>query len=1064
MLRTRGSIQTVFPTIKCIAKQTINLKTNDNGIPGISDSIYIHHGDMVSKKCGRTSVVAMCHVCTKTRISGQTPHKNDFNVLDAYVRFFIDNKGLPRCEYAVFPSGEVFSPISKASVKIPQQVLDLNNPLNVVHVLKLDKCLLKHNFMIYHVASCVCHACRDEYGRPCNSELADLHLIPVTERPSSPSHIEYQSMELYLNQAAQAAGQGRSPMEVAVDAAGQVVGAVVDQVAGAAVAGVYDSVVETGRQAAQQLGEHAYGSGLQAVRHIRNYFTSTSDADGFTFSTFGSKSREQCARMEGGHILAASAPTNNTGGISYAEDVEEVDQVTTNWLTGGGTTVYNTNTGIPKSMLEFNQKDATLASFLCRPVEVGTYSYTHSVTPGTSTAYSPWGSVFASANIKDKLNHFRMFRANLNIKLVVTASPFLYGAVMFSYQPRGFAKSLPDTYGALVCRSQRRNLTVYPQTSAGGFLQVPFIYNRKMADVTSKTLIDELGTLRAIPLDILRNAMGTTPPAVNIRIYAWLSDVAIGGMTQREAYQSFSSEGTGKGNVRVIDEINVSASLANSNSYETNISHICRKESLLFYKDWLSTDAKDAFMFGILSQCGYSGSKTSDAPPFSAVTYYPTPAMYLGQTFRYWRGDMIVRFRILKTPFHRGRLTFVYEPAIGSLLPQPTVQKTRIVDIGLVDEFEITIPFGTTRSWLKTSAINESGFSVSSNNVSDYSDSEYVGGILKCFIDQPLTGPADPSQLRILAYVRAAPNFRLGGPMEVSSSLYYNNVWLAGDQSITSDGTSYGPTAYQSKEKTSGDFANMGTLKENLEMIHATGVDSPVDILDLVRRRELWLVMNNFTTSSNSAQSWFVTYLPFMPKVPRLLTNYSAERFNIVSTFGGITDFRCTTYNQTMLAFMSLMYIGYKGDLVNSFTLASGEFVYPVHRCRRTYSAYLEVAAERSADSQKSVKGASYGFAGGVAGAKTANGLSELEFERPFMGDTLFYYTEPFNVKGHGSEQYNGATYSILNLSNRLANAAVYETAFVHVQASDNFEFVEFLNCPPLVTASYGGFMPNAAF
>jgi len=1060
MLRTRGSIQTVIPTIYRIAKQTINNQTNELRIPSISDRVFIHHGDMVSKKCRRTSVVAMCHVCTKTSISGQTPHKNDYNVLDAYVRFFLDNKGLPRCEYAVFPSGEVFSAISKASVKIPTEVPDLNNPLNVVQVLKLDKCLLKHNFMIYHVASCLCHACRDHLGRPENCELSNLHLVPVEE--GSPTSIEYQSLEVYHGQGAQNLGQ-QQPVEAAIDAAGQVIGAVVDQVAGAAVAGVYEAVVETGRQAAQQIGEHAYGSDLQAVRHIRNHFTSTSDDEGFTFSTFGSKSREQCARMEGGHILAASAPTNNTGGISYAEDVEEVDQVTTNWLTGGGTTVYNTNTGIPRPMLEFNQKDATLASFLCRPVEVGTYSYTNVVVPGTSTAYTPWGSIFASANIKDKLNHFRMFRANLNIKLVVTASPFLYGAVMFTYQPRGFAKGLPDTYGALVCRSQRRNLTVYPQTSAGGFLQVPFIYNRKMADVTNKLLIDELGVLRAIPLDILRNAMGTTPPTVNIRIYAWLSDVAIGGMTQREAYQSFSSEGTGKGNVRVIDEVDVSAAMANSNSCETNISHILRKESLLFYKDWASTDAKDAFMFNIASQCGHSGSK-SDTDALSAVTYYPTPAMYLGQAFRYWRGDIIVRFRILKTPFHRGRLTFVYEPVAASLLPQPTVQKTRIVDIGLVDEFEITIPFGSTRSWLKTVSASVPGFSVTDNNVVNYADSEFVGGILKCYVDQPLTGPAEPSQLRILAYVRCAPNFRLGAPKEVGSEYYYSNVWLKSDQTVLSSGTSYGPTAYQAETKPSGDFPNMGTLKENLAMIHATGVDSPTDILELVRRKELWLVANQQTPTSNSVQSWFSLYLPFMPKVPRLLTNYDAARFNITNTYATIVDFRCTSYNQTMLAYMSLMYIGYKGDLTNSFTMATGEFVYPVHRCRRTYNAYLEVASVRNSVDQKSVTGASYGFTGGVSGGKTATGVSKLEFDRPYMGDSLFYYTEPFNVKGHGSEQYNGATYSTLVLPNRASNNAVAVTSFVHVQAKDNFEFIEFLNCPPLVVASYGGFMPNANF
>jgi hypothetical protein len=100
-----------------------------------------------------------------------------------------------------------------------------------------------------------------------------------------------------------------------------------------------------------------------------------------------------------------------------------------------------------------------------------------------------------------------------------------------------------------------------------------------------------------------------------------------------------------------------------------------------------------------------SGRRTIVAPGAFGGSYVYTPAAFLSRIYQKWRGSIKLRFILVKTEFHRGRLAFAYSPNGGT----PTYDQTdpllrEIVDIRAGSVIEITIPFISNLHWLDNTA------------------------------------------------------------------------------------------------------------------------------------------------------------------------------------------------------------------------------------------------------------------------------------------------------------------------------------------------------------------------
>lgn len=181
-----------------------------------------------------------------------------------------------------------------------------------------------------------------------------------------------------------------------------------------------------------------------------------------------------------------------------------------------------------------------LRDFLSRPVRISNLSWTEAQPAGVVTTLDPWTAYLNNVVVRKKLDNFAWFRANMRIKIVVTASPFYYGLMMASYKPLpGFMVSddFVATLGTIP-RSQRPHVMILPADSLGGSLTLSFVYPANFVDLQTATDVASLGLLTYEIISVLQSANGATGQPVSVQTYAWLEDVDVQGPSVGLALQS----------------------------------------------------------------------------------------------------------------------------------------------------------------------------------------------------------------------------------------------------------------------------------------------------------------------------------------------------------------------------------------------------------------------------------------------------------------------------------------------------------------------------------------------
>ncbi len=131
---------------------------------------------------------------------------------------------------------------------------------------------------------------------------------------------------------------------------------------------------------------------------------------------------------------------------------------------------------------------------------------------------------------------------------------------------------------------------------------------------------------------------------------------------------------------------------------------------------WNDTDAKDASLF-TLNVNPFNLKNTRSSGLTSVTTM--APACFLAQIFAYYRGGIKLKFKIVKTGFHSGRLMLVFNPTVEptpgtvTTLVNTTYINRQIIDISSQTEFEYTVPFVSLAPWRPTTGNYSSIGSVS---------------------------------------------------------------------------------------------------------------------------------------------------------------------------------------------------------------------------------------------------------------------------------------------------------------------------------------------------------------
>lgn len=218
---------------------------------------------------------------------------------------------------------------------------------------------------------------------------------------------------------------------------------------------------------------------------------------------------------------------------------------------------------------------------------------------------------------------------------------------------------------------------------------------------------------------------------------------------------------------------------------ELDITSIVTRECFLTAFEWLRTDAPDSLKFSARVQPNYYHTSTLGA----ATEIQMSPLTFVNQMFEFWRGDIIFRFRVIASQFHKGRFRISWEPYSNAtqLTPDTThLVQNVIVDIGKDSDVEMRIPFHQALPWLRSnmtlSAANTNWKNSIPFNLSV--DQSFHNGMITVRTLTDLTSPTADAALTavtVLVFVRGAENLEFAGPRTVSGpdAQTYYSVWPA---------------------------------------------------------------------------------------------------------------------------------------------------------------------------------------------------------------------------------------------------------------------------------------------
>lgn len=415
--------------------------------------------------------------------------------------------------------------------------------------------------------------------------------------------------------------------------------------------------------------------------------------------------------------------------------------------------------------------------------------------------------------IVNKLNYFKYFRGTLNVRFLMTASPFIRGRLMVAYRPDGLLGSRTS----LTTLSNLPHVILDPSLSCDKTMIIPWHSNRPYLNLLNK---QSIGTFIPIIMVPYVDTQTNTGININIRVFVWVTDMEL-------KISTFDSQSK--------SEYSSNYLMSKPSSVLQSISNVI--PSTTPYQ--LASKAFIAGMAGIASAYGYTrpvqlapvimtktrtmdnistadgldmalkltydskSEKTIDTSYILGVSddqmtlkhvytrysysyiFYVAPSDVLGNVvnsvqcaptyvlgstvdftnvgfvssmFKFWRGSLIYKFSAVKTIFNRGKLRITWAPSVTV----PTTSDTNLAysvvwDLETQVEIEIEVPFNNNYLWLPV----------------NFKYVDTINGKLTVTVLENITGANITDQVSIQVWVKGGDNMEFAVPtMAIANHMF----------------------------------------------------------------------------------------------------------------------------------------------------------------------------------------------------------------------------------------------------------------------------------------------------
>lgn len=352
---------------------------------------------------------------------------------------------------------------------------------------------------------------------------------------------------------------------------------------------------------------------------------------------------------------------------------------------------------------------------------------------------------------------------------------------------------------------------------------------------------------------------------------------------------------------------------------ELAISKLIQRESYLCATTWSTSQPSNTILFSSPVSPGDMYDLTVSAYP----KYYFTPLAWVQALFQNWRGDMIFRFRIVASKYHKGRLRVSFDPAgqfaqnLVNTAASDNVVFTEIVDLDAEAEVEFRVPYQQALPFLLGKRLNVTpGWDTTSTPLFNR-NKNLDNGTITLRVLTALTAPIALSSVQVQVFVRGAENLEFANPCSVRKG--FSN-WAVQSDTITTSST----PATLGKDSHVDDnqyLVNFGekilSLRQVMRRMTLVGVTTP----PVTTGQDFYLVQKYFS---------------------RIPPYYGYDPNGIHTAKGVVTPANTYKFNFTFMNTMNWVmpaFIGYRGSTNWSFNVDSSAPVSHVRSVRINQNA-----------------------------------------------------------------------------------------------------------------------------
>jgi hypothetical protein len=285
------------------------------------------------------------------------------------------------------------------------------------------------------------------------------------------------------------------------------------------------------------------------------------------------------------------------------------------------------------------------------------------------------------------------------------------------------------------------------------------------------------------------------------------------------------------------------------------------------------------------------------------------PMSYLANHFQYWRGSIKFTFKVVRSPYHRGRLQLSWDAACddlatGASLGNPNTVTT-IMDLDEQSECSMVLPYSQARLFLDTGSFLGTGSVQWNTNASPASQvSSNANGVINVRVLNRLTAPEASSTATILVFVQAGDDFEFAAPKDY---IVYNT----GNNDMMSLSGLTAAVAQSDVQYDDGEVAQtVVPVKPANSVYHQVFGERVSSLRQLLHRTSLSFVHTVGTTNTTPGMGVVRMPIKRMPPPPGVYNN--GWWFGTTTTGPGQTVFY--TMMHPIVAITSC-YIGYKGSV-----------------------------------------------------------------------------------------------------------------------------------------------------